>query len=141
MQARPIVYGHSFCPQVHTIRAILDQIGVPYTYIDIRKDDQSRLRVREINAGDESVPTLVFADGSTLTEPSDDALYAHLHALGFQLKPPSKSERFLIYLGHPIISAFGLGVMIGAGFCRSLLMVGLGILLILTPVAARNFRR
>ena len=40
-----------------------------YAYIDIRRDAQARDRVREINNGYESVPTLVFPDGSTLTEP------------------------------------------------------------------------
>ncbi len=71
----PIVfYGHAYCPQVHSVQAALDKLGVEYTYVDIRRDEPGRLRVREINAGNESVPTLVFPDGSTLTEPSIQSL-------------------------------------------------------------------
>ncbi|MCJ7569326.1 MAG: hypothetical protein MUO58_17575 [Anaerolineales bacterium] len=61
--------------------------------VDIREDKAGRLRVKEINAGNESVPTLEFADGSTLTEPSQERLLAHLASLGFDLTPLSSSNR------------------------------------------------
>jgi mycoredoxin len=66
------------------VRSALDQAGIHYKYINIRQDEAGRVRVREINAGCESVPTLVFPDGTTLTEPSDYALQQKLE----QLEPP-----------------------------------------------------
>lgn len=131
------VFGHRFCPQVHSIRAALDHIGLDYDYIDIRKNDSGRQRVKEINQGFESVPTLVFSDGSTLTEPSKDALYTHLHALGFRLDPPTTKDRIKRYLGNPFISVFGVGLVIGGGGFRSLPVVVVGVFLVLMPLVVR----
>jgi mycoredoxin len=141
MDPRIIFFGHNFCPQVHTIRATLDHIGLRYDYIDIRKDDAGRQRVNEINNGFESVPTLVFSDGSTLTEPSEDALYTHLDALGFRLDPPTAIDRIKLNIGNPIISAFGVGVVIGGGVFSSLPVVVVGVVLVLMPLVVRYLYR
>ena len=42
-------------------------------------------RVRAINNGNESVPTLVFPDGSTLTEPTVGELQSKLESLGYKV--------------------------------------------------------
>lgn len=78
-----IVYGHPGCPMVGPVRRQLEQAGVAYTYIDIRQDDEARGRVRQINHGNESVPTLVFPDGSSLTEPGRRALAERLAEAGY----------------------------------------------------------
>lgn len=137
MASKIIVYGHRFCPQVYTVRAGLEHIGLHYNYIDIRKDDVGRERVKEINNGFESVPTLVFPDGSTLTEPSEDVLYTHLDALGYRLDPPTAIDRIKIQFGNPILSVFGLGVVIGGGIFSSLPMVGVGLFILLLPLVIR----
>ena len=82
---KPItVYGHAFCPMVPPILHALDAANVPYDYVDIRRDDgEARTIVRNINNGNESVPTLVFPDGSTLTEPSLGALRRKLGKTGY----------------------------------------------------------
>lgn len=67
-------------PVLHALEAA----QVSYEYIDIRRDDgEGRVIVREINHGNESVPTLVFPDGSTLTEPSLGALRNKLAQSGY----------------------------------------------------------
>jgi len=81
------LYGHPACPAVGPVRAMLGQSKVPYTYVNIRQDAEAAARVRAINHGNESVPTLVFPDGSTLTEPSVGALKAKLESLGYQVSP------------------------------------------------------
>lgn len=81
------VYGHPACPNVGPIRAMLAQSKVSYVYINIRQDAAAAARVRAINHGNESVPTLVFPDGSTLTEPSVGTLKAKLESLGYQVSP------------------------------------------------------
>lgn len=80
-----IVYGTPTCPMVPPVRAALNQSGAAYEYVDISRDVTARERVRMINAGYESVPTLVFPDGSTLTEPSSRALLSHLQARGYRV--------------------------------------------------------
>ena len=80
-----ILYGHAGCPQLPATRAMLDQSNASYEYVNIRQNDEARQRVREINKGNESVPTLLFPDGSTLTEPLAGALRAKLQSLGYKV--------------------------------------------------------
>lgn len=93
-QTRITVYAHPFCGMVAPTLATLKRHGAAYTYVDIRQDHAARERVREINHGYESVPTLVFPDGATLTEPSQAALAACLRERGY-VPPPSLLGRLL----------------------------------------------
>lgn len=79
------VYGHPFCPQLPPTLGVLKQAKVPYNYIDIREDESARERVKQINNGYESVPTLIFPDGSTLTEPGTGELAQRLRAEGYRV--------------------------------------------------------
>ena len=88
MQAKKIepqilVFGHALCPGVAPLRGLLARSKVPHAYVDIHKDASAAERVRGINNGNESVPTLIFPDGSTLTEPSVGELRAKLATLGY----------------------------------------------------------
>lgn len=80
-----IVYGHPTCPGIGPLKGMLAQSDVAYDYIDIQRDADAAARVRMINNGYESVPTLVFPDGSTLTEPSVGELKTKLEALGYRV--------------------------------------------------------
>ncbi|QPC82763.1 glutathione S-transferase N-terminal domain-containing protein [Phototrophicus methaneseepsis] len=80
-----IVYAHPTCPMFYPVRSALESAKVPYEYINIREDESARLRVREINDGYESVPTLVFPDGSTLTEPTTSQLSDKISRMGYEL--------------------------------------------------------
>lgn len=82
------VYAHPFCGMVRPTLMTLDRFGVPYTYIDIRQDDDARATVMQINEGYASVPTLVFVDGATLTEPSSGALKRELLRRGYTAPEP-----------------------------------------------------
>jgi mycoredoxin len=141
MTKKVILYGNSFCPQVRPVRATLEHSGVAYDYVDIRKNEAGRLRVQEINAGNESVPTLVFADGSTLTEPSRVTLLAHLDSLEYGLTPLSTFDRILIKLENPLISAFGTGLVIAGWVVGVFPVVGMGIFLVALPFIVRMFRQ
>ena len=79
------VYGHPSCPLIGPIKGLLTQSKVKFEYIDIHQDNIAAARVREINNGNESVPTLVFPDGSTLTEPSVGELKSKLESLGHKV--------------------------------------------------------
>ena len=87
MSTKVMLYGHTTCPNVPPIRGMLARAKVEYKYINIHKDGEAAALVREINDGYESVPTLVFPDGSTLTEPTVKQLKTKLEALGYTVGP------------------------------------------------------
>jgi len=64
------VYGNSWCGDTRRARQFFDSNQIEYEWIDIEKDPEAAKIVEEINHGYRSVPTIVFPDGSTLTEPS-----------------------------------------------------------------------
>lgn len=80
-----VMYGHPACPDVLPIKSMLNQAKVEYEYINIFEDDDARIRVVEINNGNQSVPTLEFPDGTTLTEPSANILRDKLETLGYNV--------------------------------------------------------
>ncbi len=80
-----ILYGHSVCPGVGPVKGMFKQANIDYEYINIMQDPEAAARVQAINKGNESVPTLVFPDGTTLTEPSTGELIAKLKSLGYQV--------------------------------------------------------
>jgi mycoredoxin len=85
MQDTIILYGHWTCPNLGPVKGLLTQSKVRFEYIDIHQDVTAAARVRAINNGNESVPTLLFADGSTLTEPTVGELQSKLKSLGYQV--------------------------------------------------------
>ncbi len=80
-----LVYGHPTCPNIGPVRGLLTQSKVEFEYMDIHQDSAAAARVRAINNGNESVPTLVFPDGSTLTEPTVGELKSKLESLGYKV--------------------------------------------------------
>jgi mycoredoxin len=80
-----IVYGHPTCPALGPVKGLLTQSRVKFEYIDIHQDSVAATRVRAINNGNESVPTLVFPDGSTLAEPTVGELKTKLESLGYKV--------------------------------------------------------
>ncbi len=69
-----VVYGTVWCGHSRRARQLLESCGVGFRWVDIDQDAQGRRMVEEINRGFRSVPTIVFADGSVLVEPSDEQL-------------------------------------------------------------------
>ena len=69
-----IVYGTTWCWDCRRAKKILDKHAIPYHWIDIDRDPEAKKFVAEVNNGNYVVPTLVFPDGSTLSEPSNAEL-------------------------------------------------------------------
>lgn len=82
-----ILYGTPTCPGLPPVRGLLKQARIPHDYIDISRDRIAAARVREINNGFESVPTLELPNGVILTEPSAGELKAELERLGYRVGP------------------------------------------------------
>ncbi|GAP14446.1 glutaredoxin [Longilinea arvoryzae] len=73
-QSEIILYGTTWCGGTLRTRAFLDRNHIPYRWIDIDKDPEAGKFVESVNHGFRSVPTLIFPDGSQLTEPSNSQL-------------------------------------------------------------------
>lgn len=76
-----VFYGVSWCGDCRRARQIFAQMGVSYLDVDIDADSQAAAFVKQINRGNRSVPTLVFPDGSTLTEPDNVSLTNKLNQI------------------------------------------------------------
>ena len=75
------VYGTTWCGDCKRAQRVLDQHQAQYTYINIDQDDNARRYVEQVNHGSQSVPTIVFPDGSVMVEPSSAALAQKLALL------------------------------------------------------------
>ena len=73
-----VVYGTPGCSDTRWSRKYFEQQSVPYRWVDINKDSVGLKYVREVNGGERTVPTIVFADGSILVEPSNAELASKL---------------------------------------------------------------
>jgi mycoredoxin len=71
---RIMFYGTAWCGASRRVRLLLDSHSIPYDYIDIDLDREAAKRLEELNHGYRSEPTLVWPDGTTLVEPSNDKL-------------------------------------------------------------------
>ena len=76
------MYFADWCGDCRRSKRLMDELNVVYTLIDIEADSAAADKVIEINGGMRSIPVIVFADGTHLTEPSDIALKAKLTSLG-----------------------------------------------------------
>ncbi len=68
------LYGNAWCGGSRRARLLFDRKGIPYVFIDIDKDEKAAQYVESLNHGFRSVPTIVWADGSMLVEPSEEQL-------------------------------------------------------------------
>ena len=74
-------YGAEWCGDCRRSKRQLDELGVAYTYIDTETAEGAIDKVIAYNGGMKSIPVIVFADGTHLTEPSNPALAAKLTEL------------------------------------------------------------
>lgn len=68
------VYGTTWCFDCTRAKLFLDKHNVDYAWINLDEEPQFVPYILEINNGQRSVPTIVFADGSVLVEPTNRAL-------------------------------------------------------------------
>ena len=69
-----IMYGTTWCGDCHRSRRLLDRLEIEYTWIDVDEDETALAYIKTLNNGKRVVPTIVFADGDVLIEPSDPEL-------------------------------------------------------------------
>ncbi|KQY60762.1 NrdH-redoxin [Aeromicrobium sp. Root495] len=72
------LYSTPWCGYCHRLKSQLKREGIVFDEVDIEQDPDSALVVEKANGGNQTVPTLVFADGSALTNPSVAQVKAQL---------------------------------------------------------------
>jgi mycoredoxin len=68
--AQVTMYSTTWCGYCRRLKGQMDRAGIPYTEVNIEDDPESATFVEKANGGNQTVPTLLFPDGSTLTNPS-----------------------------------------------------------------------
>ena len=74
------VYTTSWCPFSRRLVLDLDRAGIEFDDIDVDESAEAATLVQSLNNGNRTVPTVVFADGSSLTNPQLSQVQAKLGA-------------------------------------------------------------
>ena len=64
------MYTTSWCGFCRRLKVLLDREGIGYAEVDIDRDPDAAAEVARINGGNRTVPTVVYPDGTTATNPS-----------------------------------------------------------------------
>jgi thioredoxin reductase (NADPH) len=81
------VYGATWCPDCKRVKKLLGEYQIPYRWIDTDADPEAQSHVEKLRRGAYRVPTLLFSDGSILTEPSNAELKVKLGITSRASKP------------------------------------------------------
>lgn len=65
-----VMFTTRWCGYCRQLKAAMQRAGVPFSEVDIEQDADAAEFVMSANGGNQTVPTLVFPDGSTATNPS-----------------------------------------------------------------------
>jgi mycoredoxin len=64
------MYSTPWCGYCHRLKSQLDREGIPFDIVDIEQQPEAAEIVESANNGNQTVPTLVYADGTAQTNPS-----------------------------------------------------------------------
>jgi len=80
MAATFTLYSTPWCGYCHRLKGQLKREGIVFDEVDIEAEPDAALLVEKANKGNQTVPTLIFADGTALTNPSVAQVKAQLAA-------------------------------------------------------------
>jgi len=64
------MYSTPWCGYCHRLKSQMEREGIAYVEIDIEQDPSAAEYVMRVNGGNQTVPTVVFPDGSAVTNPT-----------------------------------------------------------------------
>ncbi len=64
------MYSTIWCGYCRRLKAQMEREGIAYLEVDIEHDPAAAELVMSVNGGNQTVPTVVFPDGSALANPS-----------------------------------------------------------------------
>ena len=72
------MFSTTWCGYCRRLKAQLDREGIAFTEVDIEQDPDAAEFVMAVNGGNQTVPTVLFPDGSAATNPSVAEVKARL---------------------------------------------------------------
>ncbi len=72
------MYTTSWCGYCVRLKRLMQREDIDFAEVNIETDPKAVELVMAANGGNQTVPTLVFADGSAMTNPSIDQVRAKL---------------------------------------------------------------
>lgn len=81
MTPGPIMYTTRWCAFCRRLKSQLARKGIELVEVDIEADPAAAEFVMSVNGGNQTVPTVVFDDGSALTNPSAVQVIERLRVL------------------------------------------------------------
>ena len=63
------MYTTPWCGYCLRLKGQLEREGIPFDTVDIEQQPEAAQIVMDVNDGNQTVPTLVFSDGTALTNP------------------------------------------------------------------------
>jgi mycoredoxin len=73
------MFTTQWCGYCVRLKKMMQREGIEFAEVDIEHDDAAADLVMQANGGNRTVPTLVFADGTALTNPSIDQVKSQLN--------------------------------------------------------------
>ena len=70
MAAQFTMYSTPWCGYCHRLKSQLERAGIDFEMVDIERQPEAAQIVERVNRGNQTVPTLVFPDGTAMTNPS-----------------------------------------------------------------------
>ncbi len=70
MTAQLTMYSTPWCGYCKRLKSQLDREGIAFAEVDIEQDPAAADYVMSVNGGNQTVPTVVFPDGTARTNPS-----------------------------------------------------------------------
>ena len=74
------MFSTTWCGYCRRLKTQLDREGIGYTEVNIEEVPQAADYVMEVNGGNQTVPTVIFPDGTAATNPSLAEVKARLAA-------------------------------------------------------------
>lgn len=75
------MFTTTWCGYCQRLTAQLEHEGIDFLVVDIEQEAEGAELVEHANGGSRTVPTLLFEDGSTLTNPTVKQVREHLAGL------------------------------------------------------------
>jgi thioredoxin reductase (NADPH) len=93
-----VLYGATWCPDCKRSKAFLNEQRIAFTFVDLEEHPEASQIVEQYNGGKHIIPTIVFPDGSVLSEPTNEQL---AEQLGLARESEEMSYDLVIVGGGP----------------------------------------
>ncbi|MGA0064960.1 MAG: glutaredoxin family protein [Ilumatobacteraceae bacterium] len=76
-----VMYSTQWCGYCKRLKKMMQDVGIDFAEVDIERVPGTAELVEKVNNGNRTVPTLVFSDGTAMTNPSLAKVQEKLAAL------------------------------------------------------------